>query len=345
MNRMAMAKTVTAKSVAARGAAAKSASVKWLSVLGGALLLAAGAVSAQGWPSKTIRLIEPAGPGSAADVFARKLSPELGPLLGQSVVVDNRAGGNSAIGARETARATPDGHTILHGNINNALNDLLSNDTCCRPNQELIAVIRLTSTPLVMVVNPPVPANNLKQYIALAKAQPQLLTFASGGTGAITQLPGEKLKITAGINLREIPYKAIGAELPDLLAGHVSTAYLAPVVVAQHIRAGKLRALGVAGPRRFGMMSDVPTLAEAGLPGVEASGWNGLFVPAGTPREVITRLHAETAKVMATPAFKADGVNLGYELGGEPPEEFAAFIRAEIVKWGQVIKESNIKLQ
>ena len=345
MNHIASPTMPGAKLAAAPISARKMMPARIATLLGSLLMLAAAAAPAQTWPSKTIRLIEPAGPGSAVDVFARKLSPELGPLLGQSVVVDNRPGGNSAIGAREAARATPDGHTILHGNVNNSLNDLLTNDTCCRLNQELIAVIRLTSTPLVMVVNPAVPANNLKEYIALAKAQPQLLTFASGGTGAITQLLGEKLKGAAGINVREIPYKAIGAELPDLLAGHVSTAYLAPVVVAQHIRSGKLRALGVAGPRRFGMMSDVPTLAEAGLPGVEASGWNGLFVPAGTPREVITRLHAETAKVMATPAFKADGVNLGYELGGEPPEEFAAFIRAEIVKWGQVIKESNIKLQ
>ena len=315
------------------------------------LLLALLAVSsapmaqAQSWPTKTIRLVEPAGPGSAVDVFARKLAPPLAEVLGQSVVIDNRPGANSAIGAREVARAAADGHTWLHANINNSLNDLLSSDTCCRLGEGLVPVTRLTSTPLVMVVHPAVPASNLREYIALAKSQPQLLTFASGGTGAITQLLGEKVKSTAGIAVREIPYKAIGAELPDLLAGHVSTAYLAPVVVAQHIRSGKLRAIGVAASKRFSFLPDVPTLAEAGLSGIEASGWNGLFVPAGTPREVILRLQTEIAKILASPAMKADAIQQGYEYGGESPEEFLTFIRAEKAKWGRVIKEANIKLE
>jgi len=314
--------------------------------LAGLLLsTAASAVLAQAYPTKPIRLVEPAGPGSAVDVFARQLAPALAELLGQPVVIDNRAGANSAIGAREVARAAPDGYTLLHGNINNSLNDLLSNDPCCKLGEALIPVARLTVTPLVMVVHPSVPANNLKEYMALGKAQPQLLTFASGGTGSITQLLGEKLKSAAGIGSREIPYKAIGAELPDLLAGHVMTAYLSPVVVSQHIRAGKLRALGVAASRRLAIIPDVPTLAEAGLAGVEASGWNGLFVPAGTPKAVIARLQAETAKVLASAAIKADSVTLGYELGGESPEEFAAFIHAEAAKWGKVIKESGIKLE
>ncbi len=302
-------------------------------------------VLAQTWPSKTIRLVEPAGPGSAVDVFARKLSPPLAEALGQPIIIENRPGANSAIGAKEVARAAPDGHTWLHANINNSLNDLLSKDNCCRLGEGLIPVTRLTSTPLVMVVHPSVAANTFREFIALAKAQPQLLTYASGGTGAITQLLGEQVKLAAGISVREVPYKAIGAELPDLLAGHVTTAYLSPVVVAQHIRSGKLRALGVAAPKRFGFLPDVPTFAEAGLPGIEASGWNGLFVPAGTPREVITRLQIETAKILATPAMKADAVQQGYEYGGESPDEFLAFIRAEMTKWGRVIKDANIKLE
>ena len=310
-----------------------------------AALLSASAGQAQTWPSKTIRLVEPAGPGSAVDVFARKLAPLLTEALGQAVVIENRAGANSAIGAREVARAAPDGHTWLHGNINNSLNDLLSTDACCRIGEALLPVTRLTSTPLVMVVHPSVAAGTLREYVALAKAQPQLLTFASGGTGAITQLLGEKIKSAAGINVREIPYKAIGAELPDLLAGHVSTAYLAPVVVAQHIRSGKLRALGVAAQKRFSFLPDVPTLAEGGLAGIDAAGWNGLFVPAGTPREVILRLQTETAKILATPAMKADALQLGYEYGGETPEEFSAFIRSEMARWGRVIKDANIKIE
>ena len=303
------------------------------------------AVQAQTYPVKSIRIVVPAVPGSAVDVNARRIGPGLTEALGQSIVVENRAGANSAIGAREVARAAPDGYTLLHGNINNSLNDLLSADNCCRLNEALIPVVKLFSTPLVMVVHPSVPANTLKEFIALGKSQPQLLTFASGGIGAITQLLGEKIKSDAGITVREVPYKSIGAEMPDLLAGHVMTAYLSPVVVAQHIRSGKLRALGVAGPRRISTIPDVPTLAEAGLPGVEAAGWNGLFAPAGTPPAIVRRLHQETVKVLASAAIKADSATLGYEIGGEGPEEFGAFVRAEITKWGRVIKESNIKLE
>jgi tripartite-type tricarboxylate transporter receptor subunit TctC len=314
-------------------------------LLGVCLAVAGTLAHAQAYPAKPIRLVEPAGPGSAVDVFARQFSPLLAEALGQPVIVDNRAGANSAIGAREVARAAPDGYTLLHGNINNSLNDLLSNDPCCRLNEALIPVARLTVTPLVMVVHPSVAASDLKQYIALGKAQPQLLTFASGGMGSITQLLGEKFKATAGIKVREVPYKAIGAELPDLLAGHVMTAYLSPVVVRQHIQAGKLRPLGVAGPRRLAIIPDVPTLAEAGLPGVEASGWNGLFVPAGTPRPVIARLAAETAKILASSTIKNDAATSGYEVDAAGPDEYAAYIRAEIAKWGKVIKDSNIKLE
>jgi tripartite-type tricarboxylate transporter receptor subunit TctC len=315
----------------------------WLLALAGALTAAS--AQAQAYPSKAIRIVEPAGPGSAVDVFARQFAPLLSEALGQPVVIDNRAGANSAIGAREVAHSLPDGYTLLHGNINNSLNDLISKDSCCRLNEALIPVARLTVTPLVMVVNPSVPANDLKQYLALGRAQPELLTFASGGLGSITQLLGEKFKMTAGINVREIPYKAIGAELPDLIAGHVMTAYLSPVVVQQLIRAGKLRALGVASARRLAIIPDVPTLAEAGLPGVEASGWNGLFVPAGTPKPIIARLAAETAKILNSPIIKNDSISQGYEVDAAGPEEYAAYIKAEISKWGKVIKDSNLKLE
>jgi tripartite-type tricarboxylate transporter receptor subunit TctC len=300
---------------------------------------------AQNFPSKTIRIIEPAGPGSAVDVFARKLSPGLAQRWGQSVVVENRPGANSAIGAREAARSAADGHTLFHANINNSLNDLLTNDPCCRLNESLIAITKLTSTPLVLVVNPGIGAKTLKEYLALGKSQPKSMTFASGGTGSITQLVGTKVNLLTGIQAREIPYKAIGAELPDLLAGHVGAAYLAPVVVAQHIRSGKLIALGVAGAKRIPILPDVPTMAEAGLPNVEASGWNGLFVPAGTPKAVIQRIQSDVAAIMNSPEFRAEAQSLGYELGGEGADEFSAYIKSELQRWGQVLKDGNIKAE
>jgi tripartite-type tricarboxylate transporter receptor subunit TctC len=303
------------------------------------------ATYAQNFPSKTIRIIEPAGPGSAVDVFARKLTQGLAQRLGQSVVVENRPGANSALGAREAARSAPDGHTLFHANINNSLNDLLTKDPCCRLNEALIPITKLTSTPLVFVVFPGIGVKTLKEYLALGKSQPNTMTFASGGTGSITQLLGTKINMATGLQVREIPYKAIGAELPDLMAGHVAAAYLAPVVVAQHIRSGKLIALGVAGSRRIPILPEVPTLAEAGLPDVEASGWNGLFVPVGTPSAVVQRLQSDVAAVMSTPAFRADAQSLGYELGGEGAEEFSAYIKSELLRWGQVIRDGNIKAE
>jgi tripartite-type tricarboxylate transporter receptor subunit TctC len=320
----------------------KTMRIFWLACAIAALPFGAGA---QTFPAKPVRIIEPAGPGSAVDVFARKLGIALAEKWGQSVVVDNKPGGNSAIGAREAARAAPDGYTLFHANINNSLNDILVNDPCCKLNEALIPITKLTSSPLVMVVNPSVGARTWKEYLALAKSQPKALTFASGGTGSVTQLLGTKINMVTGLAIQEIPYKAIGAELPDLIAGHVKTAYLAPVVVAQHIRSGKLVALGVAGLHRIPILPDVPTLAEAGLADAEASGWNGLFVPAGTPRPVIQKLQADIASVVQAPAFRAEAMELGYELGGGTTEDFSAYIKWEVNRWGRVIRDAKIKAE
>ncbi|MES2185743.1 MAG: tripartite tricarboxylate transporter substrate binding protein [Pseudomonadota bacterium] len=299
----------------------------------------------QAYPTHTIRIVEPVGPGSAPDVFARKLTPGLAERLGQAIIVDNKAGANGAIGAQEVARAAPDGYTLLHANINNALNDIVSSDSCCRLTEKLIPITSLTLTPLVMVIAPSAGIKTLKEYLAFARAHPNDVTYASAGAGSITQVLGEKVNLAGGVHARDIPYKAIGAELPDILAGNVMVAYLAPVVVGQHIRTGKLIALGVAGPRRVPIVGDTPTLAEAGLPGVEASGWNGLFAPAGTPPNVITRLQTETAALLASPEFRSDAVNLGYELGGESPEAFTTFVKAEVSKWRGVIRDAKLKTE
>jgi tripartite-type tricarboxylate transporter receptor subunit TctC len=243
------------------------------------------------------------------------------------------------------ARAAPDGYTLFQAVVNNAINDALAPDPCCVLNDRLVAVTRLYTTPLVMVVHPSVPAGTLKEYVALAKAQPGTLTYASGGTGAITQMVGELLKMNAGIQVREIPYKAIGAELPDLTGGHVLTAFISPVVIRDHVRAGRLRALGVASRERLSILPDVPTTAEAGYPAIEASGWNGIFVPAGTAPAIIGRLQQDIAMVLRSKEVQDDALKLGTVAGGEKPEEFAAFVRAEIQKWGKVVKDAGIKVE
>ena len=302
-------------------------------------------VHADTFPSKLIRIVEPAGPGSAVDNAARDLTQGLSDLLGQQVLIDNKPGANSAIGANEVARSPADGYTLLHGNVNNALNDLLLKNNCCKLGEALIPVTRVVSVPLVMVVHPSLQVSNIKEFIALAKSDPQKITNASGGAGSITQLLGELTKTKAGIKMTEIPYKAIGAEMPDLLGGHVMVAYLAPVVVAQHIKSGKLKALGVAGNKRIAIIPDVPTLAEAGLSGVEGAGWNGMFVPKGTPEPVIARLFAELNKVMNTRSYKEKAAIYGYDIGSESPAQFGQFVKDEIVKWGKVIKDANIKIE
>ena len=303
-------------------------------------------VLSQTYPNKSIRIVEPTGPGSAPDAVVRDIIPALNDSFGQQVYIDNKPGGNSLIGAREVVRSPADGYTIFHGNINNALNDLSPNvnNNCCRLGESLIPVTRLVSTPLVLVVNPSVQARTLKEYMALAKTQPNSLTYASGGAGSITQFLGELFKVKANVSIREVPYKAIGAELPDVIAGHINSAYLAPVVVAQHIKSGKLIALGVAGPKRVTIISDVPTFAEGGLQNVEAAGWNGIFVATGTSQAIVNRIFNDFNKVLNTPSARSHAIEMGYDFGSSTPEEFGNFIKSEISKWGQVIKDAKLKL-
>ena len=308
-----------------------------------ALVLAAPA-RAQPYPTKPIRWIVPTGPGSAVDVQARRVAPKLGEALGQTIVVENRPGANSMIGAREAARAAPDGYTVFQAVVNNAINDALAPDPCCVLNDKLVPVTRLYITPLVMVVNPAVPAKTLQEFVALARSKPNELTYASGGSGAITQMIGEQLKLLAGIQVREVPYKAIGGEVPDLMGGHVASGFLAPIVIRDLIRSGKLRALAVADKARMPTLPDVPAMAEAGYP-IVGLGWNGLFVPAGTPRPIVERLQKETARVLQLKEIRDDAANLGTLLGGESPEDFASFVRSEVQTWDKVIKEAGIKPQ
>jgi tripartite-type tricarboxylate transporter receptor subunit TctC len=303
----------------------------------------AGLAGAQSFPSKPIRILVSSPPGSSPDIRARQIGAKLAESLGQPVIVENRPGANGLIAARETVKAAPDGHTLFLALINNAIGDALNPDPCCRLNQELVPISRFTMTPLVMVVHPSVPARSAKEFIELAKAKPGALTYASGGPGSISQLVGEWIKSEAGIKVLEVPYKAVNAEIPDLLAGVVMTAYVVPQVIVAHIKSGKLRALAVAGPSRLALLPEVPTTAEAGLPGVEAIVWNGLFVRAGTPQPVLQILHREVVKAYNAPEVKKQVLDTGSEVVADTPEEFAAFVRAESAKWSKVIRDANIK--
>jgi len=306
------------------------------------LALWSGSADAQAFPSRQMRIVVPAPAGSSPDIRARQIGTRLAEALGQPVIIDNRPGANGMIAAREAAKAAADGHTMFLALINNAIGDALKPDPCCRLNYELLPVSRFTMTPLVMVVHPSV-ASTLKEFIEKAKAGN--LTYASAGTGSIGSLVGEWVKVTAGIKVLEVPYKGVNAEIPDLIGGQVAATYIVPQVVVAPIKAGKLRALAVAGPARLALLPDVPTTAEAGLPGIEAIVWNGIFVPAGTPAAAIRVLHRELVQAYNAPEVKSQVEATGSSIAADTPEEFAAFVRAESAKWAKVIRDAGIKPQ
>ncbi len=307
------------------------------------LALAAPALGQGAFPTRPIRILVPSVAGSSPDIRARQIGQKMSESLGQPVIVENRPGGNGLIAARETVKAAPDGYTLFLALINNAIGDVLKPDPCCRLNQELVPVSRFTMTPLVMVVNPSVNAQSAKEFIELARSKPEALNYASGGPGSISQLVGEWIKFENRIKVLEVPYKGVNSEIPDLLSGVVTAAYVVPQVIAASVKAGKLRALAIAGPSRLALFPGVPTTAEAGMPGIEAIVWNGIFVPAGTPKPVIQILHREITKAYNAPDVKSQVLATGSEVVADTPEEFAAFVRAENAKWGKVIRDADIK--
>jgi tripartite-type tricarboxylate transporter receptor subunit TctC len=301
------------------------------------------AAHAQTFPSKPMRILVPSAPGSSPDIRARQIGQKLSQAFGQPVIVENRPGAGGLIAAREAAKSAPDGHTLFLALINNAIGDVLKPDPCCRLNQELLPVSRFTMTPLLLVVNPSLDVRTLIDFVTEAKKRQGGLTYASHGPGSISQLVGEWLKSETGTAILEVPYKAVNAELPDLIGGQVMSAFPVPQVVIAPVKSQKLRALAVLGPARINVLPDVPTTKEAGLPGLEALAWNGIFVPAGTPRPVIDTLHRELVRAYNAPDVKEQVINTGSYVAADTPEEFAAFIRAENQKWGKIIREAKIK--
>ena len=299
---------------------------------------------AQAFPSRPMRILVPSPAGSSPDIRARQIGQKLGESLGQPVIVENRPGANGMIAARETARSAPDGHTMFLALINNAIGDAIKPDPCCRLNQELLPVSRFTMTALVMVVHPSTQVGSVKDFLAKARAEPNKLTYASAGTGSIAQLVGEWVKSEGKVQVLEVPYKGVNAEIPDLVGGQVLTAYVVPQVVLAAIRSGKLRALAVTSPARLAILPDVPTMAEAGLP-VEALVWNGIFVPAGTPRPAIQALHRELVKAFNAPDVKSQVENTGSSVAGDTPEEFSAFVASESAKWSKVVREAGFRAE
>lgn len=308
-----------------------------------AMLIAGSPAAQSSYPEKPIRVLVGFPPGSAPDTAARLLGPILAEPLGKPVLVENVTGAAGNIAADNVAKAAPDGHTlILAANAQITVNPSLYR-LPYDPVRDFAPVSQVYVSSNILVVSPSVPAKTLQELVVLARAQPGKLTFATGGAGSAPHIAAELFKSMAGVDLRAVPYKGTVLAMPDLLAGRVTMAFNPIVAVLSQVRDGKLRGLAVTSVKRSSVLPQVPTIAESGFPGYEATLWGGLLAPAGTAPAIIRRLHLETTKALARTEVRNKLAALGMETIGNSPDEFAAVIRSEIPKWAKLIKESGIK--
>lgn len=301
---------------------------------------------AKGYPSRSIRMIVPWPAGGGTDIVARTVGQKMSENMGQQIVVDNRPGAAAIIGTELAAKAAPDGYTLLMGNIGpNSANASLYKKLPYDSIRDFAPVSLVASAPYIMVVHPSVPAKSVKEFIALAKARPGKINFGSGGTGSAPHLAAELLKMMARIELEHIPYKGGAAHTAALLAGEVDLTLNSPLEVLPHAKSGKLRALAVTTAKRSAVAPELPTMAEAGLPGYEFIVWWGVLAPARTPGDVVSKVYSEISKALEAPEVRQRFTNQGVEVIGSAPEEFAAFIKSEVAKWAKVVREANIPVQ
>jgi tripartite-type tricarboxylate transporter receptor subunit TctC len=310
------------------------------------LALFAATANAQGYPAKPLRLIVPFAPGGTNDIMARGIAPELSAILGQQVVVDNRGGASGQIGAEAVAKSPPDGYTLMlvsssvisHGP---AVYSKLRYDMV----RDFAPVGKVSEVPLVIVVHPSVPARTTKQFVALAKARPGDLRMAIGGTGTTSHLVTELFAVATGIRVLIVPYKGAGPALVDLLGGHVDGRIDQIPSSMSHIQSNRLRAIAVTTARRAELLPDVPTLAESGMPGFDASTVIGVFVPVGTPPEIVQRLNAALNKALANPTVIERFAAQGAEMRPSTSEELGRFVREDLAKWKKVVQQTGLKLE
>ena len=311
----------------------------------GTVFALASPVWAQNYPNKPIRMVVPFAAGGVVDTTARALGPRMSEGLGQPVLVDNRPGAGGNIAADTVAKAPPDGYTLLITTHGHAISPGLYKKLPFDAGRDFTAITQIASSYLVFVSALKVPATNVQELLALARAQPGKLNYGSTGLGAPPHLVGELFKMTTGIDMVHVPYKGDAPMYLALLAGEVDVAFGPLGNAIQHIRSGKLRALGMTNPKRSAAIPEVPTMAEAGVPNFEATGWLGLFAPAGTPRAVADRLYREMRKVIATQEIQERMPGWGYEVVGSPPEEFDARFKSDLALYARVIREARIPLQ
>jgi tripartite-type tricarboxylate transporter receptor subunit TctC len=313
--------------------------------LSGVLIAACAAsdLHAQAFPSKPIRIIVPSVAGGGTDITARTIAPKMSEVLGQPVVVENRAGAAMIIGSEAVARAAPDGHTLLMGISTMTINPFVYKKLPYDTVRDFAPLSQIVSLPNVLVVHPSLPSKTVKEFVALAKARPGTLNYASAGVGSSLHLSMELLMLMTGMRLEHVPYKGSAPAVFDLLAGQVVALTGTMLTVIPYVRNGRLRALGVTSLKRSSVMPDVPTIAEAGVPGYESVQWYGLLAPGGTPREIIAKIHDAASRATQEPAARKRFLDDGAEPLAGTPEQFAAVIRDDMAKWEKVVKAAGIK--
>ena len=308
-----------------------------------ALALAVLPAAAQDYPNKPVKIIVPFAAGGPADIYARFLGQKLQESLGQPFVVDDRPGAGSIIGTEAVQKSPPDGYTLLMMSNTHTVNESLVPNKPFALMRDFVPVAPVNYADLVLVVHPSVPANNLKELIALAKAKPGQLNYASSGTGTPYHMAGELFKAMAGVNILHIPYKGSSQARTDVLGGQVMMMFDAVPTMAEHVKTGKVRAFGTSGKTRSAVMPNVPTIAEAGVPGYEATIWLGIMAPKGTPAAVVNKLNAEINKILARPDTKDEWAKQGVTPIVMKPDEFERYLNDDIAKWERIVKISGAK--
>ena len=314
-------------------------------LLGAAAASLAAPALAQQFPSKPVRIVVPYTAGGGADTTARLIAPKLQDALGQTVVIDNKPGAGGTIGDDAVAKAAPDGHTLLLGAFAHAVNPSLMAKMPFRTPDDFAPVSLLVTVPELLVVTPSFPAKTVAELVAMAKAEPGKLSYASSGNGSAQHLAAELFKLRTGTDIQHVPYKGGSLAVADVAAGHVPFYFGNMSAALPQARAGRVRALAVTSPQRSPAAPEVPTIAEAGVTGCEISEWNALLAPAATPPATVGRLHAEVVKILASDEIKAKFADLGAQTVGSTPAELAAFLRGEMAKWADVVKAANIKIE
>ncbi|TMH27594.1 MAG: tripartite tricarboxylate transporter substrate binding protein [Betaproteobacteria bacterium] len=310
------------------------------------LLCLAGLAQAQPYPVKPIHFIVPFPPGGGNDTVARAIAQQLGPDLGQPVVIDNRPGAGGSVGAELAAKSPPDGYTLfLAGVGSHAVNPNLHARLAYDPVRDFTPITLVATAPSVLVVNPAVPARTIAEFTAYARANPGKLNYASNGNGSAAQLAAAMYESMANVRMVHVPYKGIAPALTDLLSGEVQLMFGTVVALVPHIQAGKLRALAVTSRKRSALLPEVPSLAESGLPDYEAGSWYGVMAPAGTPREIVERLHGAIARALKQPDVAQRLAAEGAIVIGSTPAEFGAHIKAELARVGNVVRGAGIRIE